>query len=66
MSKFHNFWLKKIKEESKASFVGWETENNVVRLKIIINGEVKYLSISGGFSGVNIETYTQLIAELWK
>jgi hypothetical protein len=64
MSKFHNFWLNQIKEKSKASFVAWEQENSNLRLKIVINGKSKYLSLTGGFDGVNIETYTSLIKQL--
>lgn len=64
MSKFHNFWLNQIKEKSKASFVAWEQENSNLRLKIVINGEPKYLSLTGEFSNVTIETYTSLIKQL--
>lgn len=64
MSKFQNFWLQKIKEVSKASFVGYETEKGVTRLKLIINGEPKYISLTGGYEGITIETYTHLIKEL--
>lgn len=64
MSKFHNFWLNQIKEKSKASFVAWEQENSNLRLKIVINGEPKYLSLTGDFSNVTIETYAELLKEI--
>lgn len=64
MSQFHNFWLNQIKEKSKASFVAWEQDKDKLRLKIVIDGEPKYLSLNGGFDGVNIETYTSLIKQI--
>ena len=64
MSQFHSFWLNQIKEKSKASFVAWETEKNVTRLKLIINGEPKYLALTGGFEGVTIETYAELLKQI--
>ncbi|HSE99846.1 MAG TPA: hypothetical protein VLA48_03030 [Nitrososphaeraceae archaeon] len=63
MQKFHRFYLEEIKKKSKASFCGWETENNKTRLKLIIDGETKYLNLTGDFSGVNVETYCQLLNE---
>jgi hypothetical protein len=64
MSKFHQFWLEEIKEKSKASFVVWETVKDKVSLKLIIDGQTKYLPLTGSFTGVTIETYCQLLKEL--
>lgn len=64
MSKFHNFWLNEIKKASGASFVGYETEKKITKLKLIINGEPKYIGIKGEFNGINIETYSQILKEL--
>lgn len=64
MSQFHNFWLDQVKNKSGASFVAWELEKGITKLKLIINGETKYISLTGGFEGVTIETYAHLIKEL--
>lgn len=64
MSKFHNFWLNEVKKASGASFAGYETEKGLTRLKLIIGGESKYVSIKGDFNGIDIETYSQLIKQI--
>jgi len=44
--------------------VAWETERGVTRLKFIFDGKPHYLPITGGFEGVNVETYCQILNEL--
>lgn len=64
MKNFHGWWTNHLKNKTGASFCAWETHNGKTRLKMIINGEPKYLNLTGDFSGVTIETYTQLLKEI--
>lgn|GEM_PF-5186744 len=64
MKNFHSYYLNLLKEKSKASMVAWETERGVTRLKFIFDGKPHYLPITGGFEGVNVETYCQILNEL--
>jgi hypothetical protein len=64
MKNFQSFWLDQIKQKSNASFVGYETEKGVTRLKLVIGGEAKYISLTGGFENVTIETYAELIKQI--
>lgn len=64
MKNFHSWWLNQIKNKVGANFVGYETENGVTRLKIVIGKEAKYISLTGDFSNVTIETYAELLKQL--
>lgn len=64
MSQFDNFWLNEIKKATRASFVGYETEKGVTRLKVVINKEPIYINLNGGFEGVTIESYAELLKQI--
>jgi hypothetical protein len=64
MSQFHQFWVNQVKLKSNASFAAWEEYKGITRLKLIIGGEPKYLSLTGDFSNVTIETYAELIKQI--
>lgn len=64
MKTFHGFWVNEVKKKSGASFVAWETQGSKAKLKLIIDGEVKYLTLRGDFGGVTIESYADLLKQL--
>ena len=60
----HQFWLTQIKRSSGASFVGWETEKGVTRLKLISEGVPQYINLTGTIDNVTEQTYLKLLQEL--
>lgn len=65
MNNLHKHYLKQIKQKLNASFVSWETNSSdgTLRLKIIVNKEVNYFKLTGGFETVTSETYQKLMIE---
>lgn len=64
MKSFQSFWLEEVRKKSNASFAGYETEKGITRLKLIINGGAKYISLTGGYENITIETYAELLKQL--
>ena len=60
----HQFWLSQIKKRSNCSFVGWETEKGITRLKLISNGVSQYVDLTGTIDNVTEQTYLKLLKEL--
>lgn len=60
---YHGFWVNELKIKLGASFCAWEKCKDTTRLKVIINGETKYLTLTGDFSNVTIETYAELLKQ---
>jgi hypothetical protein len=60
MKNFHSFWLQKIKDKTKASFVGFETIGEELRIKIIKDGIPNYFILEGSFENVDVNTYDSL------
>ena len=64
MKNMHNFWLKQIQKKTKASFVAWEKDKDVLRLKVVKDGKSNYFILDGSFDNVTPETYLSLMESI--
>ena len=64
MQNFHTLYQSILKKKLNASYVGWETTNGNLSLKIIVEGTPKYIALEGEFGGVTQETYIKLIEDV--
>lgn len=62
--KFHNSWHNVIKKELKASFVGFETVNGSLSLKVIRDNNVEYVDFKIPFHKIDSIIYANTLNDL--
>ena len=64
MSRFHNIWHNIIKNQIKASFVGFETVNNNLSLKIIKDKKTDYVDFKIPLQNIDSTIYENTLEDL--
>lgn len=62
--KFHNSWHNVIKKELKASFVGFETVNGSLSLKVIRDNNVDYVDFKISLQDIDSTIYENTLEDL--